>query len=564
MSDPQRKAAYLKEELGVDAAVNYKTTNNLNADIAQACPNGIDVYFENVGGAHLEAVLDLMNDYGRIAVCGMIDQYNATAPVAGPANLSQLIIKKLKVQGFIVFDHWDGYPAFVQQMGQWLASGEVKARETVYDGVKNAPDAFIGLFTGKNTGKMLVKLSLSVSSQQTKKLLRLNIRNTRLQNFNYLNPTRILFGRGQIAGITKEIPAGARVLITYGGGSIKRNGTLDQVLSALEGFTVFQFGGIEPNPTYSTLMKAVELGRKENIDFLLAVGGGSVIDGTKFIAAAIPFEGDDPWTILSERAPITAAVPAGNVLTLPATGSESNSGAVITRPVFNDKLAFMHPLVFPQFAVLDPETTYSLPEGQTANGVVDAFVHTMEQYLTCRTGSEVQDRYAEGLLQTLIETGPKVLAAPKDYDARATVMWSANQALNGLIGQGVPQDWATHMIGHEITALHGVDHARTLAIVLPALMDVMRDQKGPKILQYGERVWGLQSGADAERIDQTIDKTRHFFEEMGIKTRLGDYGIKADGIPALVEQLKRHGMAKLGEQGNITPEVSEEILTRAL
>ncbi len=390
-----------------------------------------------------------------------------------------------------------------------------------------------------------------------------------MHNFNYQNPTRILFGKGQIAEISQQIPAGAKILITYGSGSIKRNGTLDQVHKALEGFTYLEFGGIEPNPAYTTLMKAVELARSENVDYLLAVGGGSVIDGTKFIAAAIPFKNGDPWTILSERAPIESAIPQGNVLTLPATGSESNCGAVITRKETNDKLAFGHPLVYPTFAVLDPETTFSLPANQTANGVVDAFVHVMEQYLTKCEHTPVQDRYAEGLLLTLIEEGPKVMADPENYDARANVMWAANQALNGLIGQGVSQDWATHMIGHEITALHGLDHGQTLAIVLPSLMNVMRKQKSAKITQYAERIWNIREGSDEGRIDAAIKKTREFFEQMGIQTRLSDYGIGKDGehtkvVTALVEQLERHGMVKLGEESNITPEVSSRILAEAV
>ncbi|MCW7556306.1 iron-containing alcohol dehydrogenase [Endozoicomonas gorgoniicola] len=384
-----------------------------------------------------------------------------------------------------------------------------------------------------------------------------------MNNFTFHNPTRIHFGKGQIATIASEIPADARVLITYGGGSIKKNGTLDQVLKALESHTVQMFGGIEPNPTYENLMQAVELARREKIDFLLAVGGGSVIDGTKFIAAAIHFEGD-PWTILSEGAELGQVVPAGNVLTLPATGSESNSGSVITRRETSDKLAFLNPLVYPRFAVLDPETTYSLPAGQSANGVVDAFVHIMEQYLTVRDGAHVQDRYAEGLLSTLISEGPKVLKQPEDYQVRSTIMWAANQALNGLIGQGVPHDWATHMIGHEITALHGVDHARTLAIVLPSLMEEMREQKAEKLLQYAARVWDVQQGSEGERISLAISKTRSFFESMGIKTRLSDYGMTQQDIPILVDQLERHGMTALGEKKNITLEVSGKILSNAL
>ena len=292
-----------------------------------------------------------------------------------------------------------------------------------------------------------------------------------MQNFTFYNPTRILFGSGRIADLAREIQANARVLITYGGGSIVKTGTLAEVKAALAGFTIFEFAGIEPNPTYETLMQAVELARRERIDFLLAVGGGSVLDGTKFIAAAIPFTGD-PWDILAKRAKIGSAVPFGSVLTLPATGSEMNNGAVITKRASNDKLAFSNRLLFPRFSVLDPTKTYTLPPRQVANGVVDAFVHITEQYLTYPDDAKVQDRFAEGLLLTLIEEGPKALQVPEDYAVRANLMWTATLALNGLIGAGVPNDWATHMLGHELTALHGLDHAQTLAVVLPAMLQV--------------------------------------------------------------------------------------------
>ncbi len=281
-----------------------------------------------------------------------------------------------------------------------------------------------------------------------------------MQNFTFYNPTKILFGKGQIASITQEIPLNQRVLITYGGGSIKQNGVYAEVMAALAGYTVFEFAGIEPNPTYETLMEAVRVVKEQRIDFLLAVGGGSVIDGTKFIAVAALFEGE-PWDILAQHAPIVRALPFGTVLTLPATGSEMNSFAVVTRRASQDKLAFGHPLVFPRFSVLDPSTTLTLPPRQIGNGVVDAFTHIMEQYLTYPVNAPVQDRFAEGLLLTLIEEGPKALATPHNYEVRANVMWCATLALNGLIGAGVPSDWATHMIGHEITARYGLDHARS-------------------------------------------------------------------------------------------------------
>lgn len=365
-----------------------------------------------------------------------------------------------------------------------------------------------------------------------------------MQNFTFHNPTRILFGRGRIAEIRHEIPIGARVLITYGGGSVVRTGTLDEVKAALKNFTVFEFAGIEPNPTYETLMRAVELARCERVDFLLAVGGGSVIDGTKFIAAAVPFD-SDPWEILARHAAVNSAIAFGSVLTLSATGSEMNNGAVVTRGT--SKLAFHHKRLFPRFSVLDPSKTFTLPPRQVANGVIDAFVHIIEQYLTYPVDAKVQDRFAESLLLTLVEEGPRALQEPENYAVRANLMWTATLAINGLIGAGVPQDWATHMLGHEITVLHGLDHAQTLAVVLPAMLQVRRQAKREKLLQYADRVWGLHAGTEDGRIDQAIANTRQFFESLQVATRLLEYGIGTEAIPALLAQLKRHGMVALGE-----------------
>ena len=382
-------------------------------------------------------------------------------------------------------------------------------------------------------------------------------------NFSYQNPTRIVFGEGQIKQLSALIPAGSKILLTYGGGSIKQNGVYSQVMQALQGFDVVEFSGIEPNPSFETLLKATELVKAQGITFLLPVGGGSVVDGTKFIAAAALFAGD-PWDILARRAPVKQALPLGCVLTLPATGTESNGNSVVTRYSTQEKLSFASPLVYPQFAVLDPTVTYSLPPKQVANGVVDAFVHVMEQYMTYPINAAVQDRFAEGLLLTLLEQGPLALKDPHNYDVRANVMWAATMALNGLIGQGVPQDWATHMIGHEITALYGLDHAQTLAIVLPALLQQQRQQKREKLLQYGRRVFQLQHTDEERLIDETIAHTRAFFEQMGVPTRLADYGISADAVDALVAKLQQHQMLKLGEQADITLEVSRAILSRAL
>ncbi|MFN3197193.1 MAG: iron-containing alcohol dehydrogenase [Bradymonadia bacterium] len=384
-----------------------------------------------------------------------------------------------------------------------------------------------------------------------------------MQNFDFQNPTRILFGEGQIAQIAEAIPADARVLLLYGGGSIKRNGVYDQTVKALTGHTFLEFGGVEPNPTLETLSKAIDLVKAEALDFVLAVGGGSVADGAKFVAAGARFEGD-PWAIIAEKAPVTAALDIGVILTLPATGSESNGGSVVTRKATQQKLFFNSPLVYPKFAVLDPTTTYSLPPRQTANGVVDAFVHTMEQYLTYPADAPLQDRFAEGILLTLIEEGPKVLTNPTDYTARANVMWSATMALNGLIGRGVPQDWTTHMIGHEITAAHGLDHAQTLAIVLPAVMTRRIEQKGAKLLQYARRVWGIDTADEDTARHEAIDRTRRFFESLGVPTRLSAYDIDASAIDALVGRLEAHGMVALSERGDITPAISREILALAV
>ncbi|UFP95927.1 iron-containing alcohol dehydrogenase [Gloeobacter morelensis] len=380
-----------------------------------------------------------------------------------------------------------------------------------------------------------------------------------MNNFTFYNPVKILFGKGQIARLAAEIPVTARILLTYGGGSIKANGVYDQVKAALAGHTVFEFGGIEPNPHLETLLKAVAVVRAENIDFLLAVGGGSVADGTKFIAAAARFAGD-PWDILAKQAPITAAVPLGTVLTLPATGSEMNGTAVVTRAATQEKLYFGSPLVMPVFSVLDPETTFSLPPKQIGNGIVDAFTHVAEQYLTYPVGAPLQDRMAEAILKTLIEEGPKTLADPTDYAARANFMWCATMALNGLIGAGVPHDWATHTIGHELTALHGIDHGRTLAIVLPSVLALKRDSKRAKLLQYAERVWGITAGTEAERIDAAIGRTRAFFESVGVPTRLGDYGVPTETIPLIVERLENRGAVALGEHGDIDPAAVGKVL----
>jgi len=383
-----------------------------------------------------------------------------------------------------------------------------------------------------------------------------------MKNFTYSNPVKIIFGKKTIPQLAVEIPESARTLIIYGGGSIKRNGVYDQVIEALKGRIYFEFPGIGANPEFETCLKAIDLIKKEKIDFLLSVGGGSAIDATKFIALASQADGD-LWEILSKNNYPEKAIPFGTVLTLPATGSEMNCGSVITKAETKEKLAFSTPLVFPKFSILDPETTFSLPVKQIANGVIDTFVHTTEQYLTYPTGGALQDYFAEGILKVLIKNGEQALKAPENYEVRANLMWASTWGLNGWIAQGVPEDWATHMIGHDLTALYGIDHAQTLAIVLPGLMDVLREEKAEKIIQMGERVFGVSEGSRDNRIDATIQAVDSFFKHMGVGTRLSNYDLGKEAIQKVVERMKERGWI-LGERKNVTPEVVEKILTKQL
>ncbi len=375
-----------------------------------------------------------------------------------------------------------------------------------------------------------------------------------MQNFSFKNPTEIVFGKKTIGELASRVPTDVPILLLYGGGSIKRNGVYDQVRSALGSRTVCEFGGIEPNPLYETAMQAVELVRRENVGFVLTVGGGSVLDAGKFIAAAAPFQGPDPWLILGHRAPVERALPLGAVLTLPATGSESNGNAVISRRSTQEKLHFGSPLVYPVFSILDPETTYSLPAKQVRNGIVDAFVHVLEQYATFPAGAPLQDRMAEAILGTLVEIGRRSIDHPDDYAARASLMWSATMALNGLIGCGVPQDWTTHMIGHELTAFFGVDHAESLAVVLPGLWAVSRAEKREKLEQYAERVFGSRG------VEGAIASTDAFFLSLDMPVRLGDYGIQVEDAVTKLSTRFRARRARLGEHQSIGPDQVAEIL----
>ncbi|MBZ6066570.1 iron-containing alcohol dehydrogenase [Aeromonas schubertii] len=382
-----------------------------------------------------------------------------------------------------------------------------------------------------------------------------------MNNFHYINPTQICFGRGEIAALGGLVPTSARLLVLYGGGSIKTNGVYEQLEQALSHHQWHGFGGITANPEFDVLMQAVELVRRERIDYLLAVGGGSVIDGAKFVAAAACFEGQSPWALL-EGARVEAALPLGCVLTLPATGSESNPVAVISRG--DAKLSFRHPLLQPGFAILDPSVTFTLPPRQVGNGVVDAFVHVLEQYLTYPVQADVQDRLAEGLLLALLENGPRALSEPDNYEVRANIMWAASLALNGLIGRGVPHDWSTHAIGHQLTALYGLDHAQSLAVVLPSLLRAQARSKQDKLIQLGRRVWQSSREDTALQIEESILRIEGFFRQMGVATRLGDYGLGEPAIAAVCSNLKRFGLIRLGEHGDLDPERVARILAQAL
>jgi len=376
-----------------------------------------------------------------------------------------------------------------------------------------------------------------------------------MQNFSYRNPTEILFGKGMIAEISSRVPADRPVLLVWGGGSIKKNGVYDQVRAALAKHHLVEFDGIEPNPLHETCLRAVALAKDKGIKFVLAVGGGSVLDAAKYIAAAAVFPGADPWEILRRcGSNVAGALPLGAVLTLPATGSESNGNAVISRKSSSEKLHFSSNYVYPVFSVLDPETTFSLPAKQVRNGLVDAFVHVCEQYMTFPAAALLQDRLAESVLQTLVEVAPRTLEKPRDYASRADFMWSATIALNNLLSCGVPGDWATHMIGHELTAFYGIDHAESLAVVMPGVWTHKLDAKSAKLGQYGRRIWNVGDARAA------IDKTESFFHSLAMPTRLRDFGIDAEDAARKVGERFAGRKSAFGEQGDITGEAAAQIL----
>lgn len=376
-----------------------------------------------------------------------------------------------------------------------------------------------------------------------------------MNNFSFQNPTRLIFGDGMIASLSKEIPAGKKIMVTFGGGSVKKNGVYDQVIKALEGRIVTEFWGIEANPTIETLRKAIALGKEKQIDFLLAVGGGSVLDGTKLISSGLLYDGD-AWDLV-KKGYYPESVPMGTVLTLPATGSEMNSGAVISRIETHEKYPFYSN--YPVFSILDPKVTFTLPDFQIACGIADTFVHVMEQYMTSPGQSRLMDRWAESILASLIEIAPKIKENKKNYDLMADFMLCATMALNGFISMGVNNDWATHMIGHELTALHGLTHGATLVIVLPGTLRVLAAKKQGKLLQYGERIWGITSGTTEERVALAIQKTEDFFRSLGLHTRLSEENIGDATIDEITRRFTERNVA-FGEDRDVTAQVAREIL----
>ncbi len=382
-----------------------------------------------------------------------------------------------------------------------------------------------------------------------------------MNNFDFKNPTKIIFGKGKIAQLPTEIPKDAKILMLYGGGSIKKNGIYEQVKVALHNHEVLEFGGIPANPEYEVLIKALDVIKKEDITYLLAVGGGSVIDGTKFLASAALFKGEEPWDILSKRIRTEVGLPFGTVLTLPATGSEMNSGAVVTRKEIKEKLSMGGPGLFPQFSIMDPEVIKSIPKRQIANGLADSFTHVMEQYMTYNTEAWLQDRFAESIMETIIEVAPKIMKDPTDYDAASNFMWSCTMALNGLIQKGVACDWAIHMMGHELTALYGIDHARTLAIVAEPHYKFFLDEKLERLTQFGERVWKIKGDSDKEIAEKAINKMVAFFHSLEIDTKLSSYTPNFEGTAEkIAETFKTRGWVKIGERQLVTPDVVTEII----
>jgi NADP-dependent alcohol dehydrogenase len=383
-----------------------------------------------------------------------------------------------------------------------------------------------------------------------------------MRKFRLYNPTDIRFGEGQIEALNELLPADARVLLLYGGGSIKANGVYQAVLAGLDGRFVCEFEGVEPNPVYETLQKAAGVVKDKALDYIIGVGGGSVIDAAKFLAYLATSNADDPWDdLVSGRFP-ERMIPVGAILTLPATGSESNAVSVITNRTRRLKIPFASESARPAFAILDPTAMRSLDRRQLENGVVDAMTHVLEQYMTYQQNAPIQYGYAETLMRVLVEWGPKLVDEPSD-EARENVMFAANQALNGFLGAGLPQDWSTHMIGHAITAIYDIDHARTLSTIMPSVMRLRIGPKRAMLARLARNVFLSAEISDEKAADFAISRLEQFFARMGCPVKLREYGVAVDA-DEIADHLERASQTALGEHADIDPQTVREIIALAM
>ncbi|WP_282172993.1 iron-containing alcohol dehydrogenase [Cytobacillus firmus] len=366
-----------------------------------------------------------------------------------------------------------------------------------------------------------------------------------MQNFTFYNPTKLIFGKDQLSQLQTEIPQyGKKVLVVYGGGSIKRNGLYDKVMAELTeiGAEVFELAGVEPNPRISTVRKGVEICKNEGVDFLLAVGGGSVIDCTKAIAAGAKYDGD-AWDLVIKKAFAAEALPFGTVLTLAATGSEMNAGSVITNWETNEKYGWGSPVTFPKFSILDPVNTFTVPRNQTVYGIVDMMSHVLEHYFHLEENTDFQDRMCESLLITIMEAAPKLLENLESYEHRATILYSGTMALNGILNMGYRGDWATHNIEHAVSAVYDIPHGGGLAILFPNWMKHNLNVKPERFKQLAVRVFNVDTAGktDEEAALEGIEKLREFWNSIGAPSRLADYDIDDSKIELMADKATVNG-----------------------
>jgi alcohol dehydrogenase len=380
-----------------------------------------------------------------------------------------------------------------------------------------------------------------------------------MQNFTYWNPTKLIFGESQLEQLKTEIPLyGRKVLLVYGGGSIKRNGLYEQVIQQLNDLNVevFELSGVEPNPRIETARKGVELCKKENIEFILAVGGGSVIDCTKLIAAGAKYEGD-AWDLVVKKAVATEALPFGTILTLAATGSEMNSGSVITNWETKEKYGWGSPATFPKFSILDPTNTFSVPKDQTIYGMVDMMSHVFEQYFHQVENTPLQDRLCESTLLTVMEAAPKLVNDLENYELRETILFSGTIALNGMLQMGYRGDWATHNIEHAVSAVYDIPHGGGLAILFPNWMKHCLKENPARFKQLAERVFAISpEGKTDEEVGLLgIEKLREFWTSIGAPSRLADYQIDDSQLEVMADKAMVYG-----EFGNFKKLNREDVL----